>query len=213
MSSKVVLYFIGNVLATLIVGGKFVTKNDKSLKTFGVALIIDALAFALWTIGYIHQDVLLVTVTAGAVALLVSFLLFFKSSLYEAPASTRMGLGVLGAVALIAIFIIGRYSTNSAFISPEGFLFFNLSPLMQMLYIFALVLAAVPAMNLAASKFNGWYSALVRYGFMAQVAGGIMLITSTDANTLYASGWVIGIVNLVLWLTLLMSKKAWQGIN
>lgn len=213
MNTQVALYFVSNVLATLIVGGKFATKNEKGFKTFGVALIIDALAFALWTVGYLNQTILLVMVTAGAIALLVSFLFFFRASLHEVSSQTRMGLTILGVVALLAIFIVGRYSPNYAFISPEGFLFFNLTPFVQMLYIFALILAAVPAMNFVASKFNGRYSALVRYGFLVQVAGGVMLITSTDVNTLYAAGWIIGIVNLILWVTLLFSKKAWQGIN
>ena len=213
MNTQVALYFISNVLATLIVGGKFATKSEKTLKTFGVALLIDALAFALWTIGYLNQSMLLIMVTAGAIALLVSFLFFFRVSLHDVSPSAKTGLSILGIVALIAIFIVGHNSATSAFISPEGFLFFNLSPFVQLLYIFALIITAVPAMNFVASKFNGGYAALVRYGFLAEVAGGILLITSTDANSLYVAGWIIGVVNLVLWVTLLVSKKAWQNIK
>ena len=213
MNTQVALYFVSNVIATLIVGAKFATKSEKTLKTFGDALLIAALAFALWTIGYLSQSMFLIMVTAGAIALLISFYFFFRVSLHDISSNARMGFSILGIVVLLAIFIVGHYSATSAFISPEGFLFFNLAPFVQMLYIFALIIAAVPAMNYVASKFHGGYAALVRYGFLVEVAGGIMLITSTDTSTLYVAGWVIGVVNLILWVTLLVSKKAWQGIN
>ena len=213
MNTQVALYFISNVVATFIVGAKFATKSEKAFKSFGVALLINSLAFTLWTIGYISQANLLNLVTLGAIAFLVSLIFFFQTSLHNTSSNVRMGLTLLGAITIMAIFIIGRYSPNYAFISPEGFLFFNLTPFVQMLYVFALIIAAVPAMNYVASKFNGGYLALVRYSFLVEVAGGIMLITSTDVNTLYVTGWIIGIVNLVLWVTLLFSKKAWQNIT
>jgi len=214
MNIQVALYFLSNAIVTLIVGGKFATKNKKSFKAFGVALIIDAFAFVLWTIGYLNQATLLTMITAGAIALLVSFLFFFRVPLYEEMSSkTRTNISILGAIALFVIFIIGKYSSNYAFVSTEGFLFFNLTPLVQMLYIFALIISVVPAVNLVASKFNGRYSSLILYGFLVQVAGGIMLITSTDVYTLYIVGWVIGIVNFILGGSLLLSKKIWQNVD
>ena len=40
-----------------------------------------------------------------------------------------------------------------------------------------------------------------------------MLITSTDVQVLYVTGWIIGIVYFVLWTTLLFNRKAWSGAN
>jgi len=79
-----------------------------------------------------------------------------------------------------------------------------------MLYIFALSLTTLPLIDLVASKFEGSYSALVRYGFIAQIVGGIMLITSNDVQVLYITGWVVGTIYFVLWTTLLFSHKAWS---
>ena len=113
----------------------------------------------------------------------------------------------------LGIFYIGHIDPNYAYISPEGFFFFNLGPLIQMLYIFGLALATLPAIEIVASKFTSSYAALIRYGFIAEVAGGIMLLTSKDSQALYITGWIIGLVYLWLWTTLLFSKKAWFNIN
>ena len=55
------------------------------------------------------------------------------------------------------------------------------------------------------------YSGLVRYGFIAQFVGGVMLITSKDVQVLYITGWIIGSVYLCLWLVLFFSKNAWNS--
>ncbi|MGH2611773.1 MAG: hypothetical protein ACRDFB_01835 [Rhabdochlamydiaceae bacterium] len=118
---------------------------------------------------------------------------------------------ILGIVVVLGIFYVGRYGNPaSAYISPEGYLFFNLMPLVQMLYIFALAFAAFPVIDIVASKFKAPYSLLVRYGFIAEVIGGIILITNKDIPTLTITGWIIGLVYLVLWVTLLFNKKAWN---
>jgi hypothetical protein len=213
MNSSVVLFFASNVLAAALLGGKFVRKSDPVFKYFGFGLLFDALAFLMWTIGYVKSEQLLSFVTFGAVALLISLAIFLFASLQRASAGTRLWLTVLGVAAIAGIFFVGRASVNLAYISPEGLLFFNLTPLVQMLYIFALAFTFVPLIDLVASKFEGGYSTLVRYGFIAQLVGGIMLITSKDVQVLYIVGWVIGVVYLILWATLVFSKKAWLGTN
>ena len=213
MNISVVLFFASNVLAAVLLGGKFVSKKDPVFKYFGIGLLFDAVAFAFWTIGYVNSGLLLNCVTFGAIALLISLVFFLYASLQNHSASGRTLGIVLGAIAVIGIFLVGRYSPNLAYISPEGLLFFNLTPLVQMLYVFALSLTFLPLTDLVASKFGSPFSALVRYGFIAQFVGGIMLITSKDVQVLYITGWVIGIVYFVLWATLLFNRKAWSNTN
>ncbi|OGG50815.1 hypothetical protein A2704_06475 [Candidatus Kaiserbacteria bacterium RIFCSPHIGHO2_01_FULL_54_36b] len=214
MNSSVVLFFVTNVIATALLGGKFISRNDSLFKYFGIGLLLDAVAFAMWTIGYVNPEQLLTFVTFGAVALLVSLVVFLYASLEQAPASTRLLVTILGGVAVAGIFYVGRYvDPANAFISPEGFLFFNLTPFVQMLYTFALALVTLPVIDLVARKFSAPYSALVRYGLIAEVVGGIMLITNKDVQTLYITGWIIGIVYLALWVTLLFNRKAWSSTN
>lgn len=212
MNPSVVLFFLHTVLATLLLGLKFARRSDAVFKFFGLALLLDAAAFAAWSFGVIVPENLLASVTVGAVCFLVSLVFFFRASLQDAPATTRFLLTILGVVAVCGIFYVGRYYMDpaDAYISPEGLLFFNLGPLVQMLYIFGLALAALPAVDLVASKFRSPYAALVRYGFIAEVVGGIILITSKDVQVLYISGWIMGLVYLSIWTTLLFSRKAWS---
>ncbi len=212
MNSSVAIFFAVNVVAAALIGGRFLSKSDPVFKYFGIGLLFDALAFAFWTIGYINSSLLLNCVTLGAISLLVSLVLFLYASLQNHSATDRILGTVLGIVVVIAIFMIGRYSPNFAYISPEGLLFFNLTPLVQMLYVFALAFTFLPLTDLVASRLGSPYSALVRYGFIAQFVGGIMLIMSKDVQVLNITGWIIGIVYLVL-CAVLFSNKAWNSAS
>ena len=140
--------------------------------------------------------------------LLASLVFMFIAAIQQTQASTRKFLTIFGVILVGIIFYLGHIDPSTAYISPEGLFFFNLSPLMQMLYIFGLAFAALPAIDLVAAKFTPCYSALVRYGFIAEVIAGIMLITSKDSLVLYITGWIIGMVYIALWTTLLFSKKS-----
>ena len=208
MNTSVLFFFLSNIVATALLGGKFAMRSDSVFKYFGFGLLLDSAAFALWTIGYMNPGQLLPFVTYGAIAFLISLVVFLYASLQQTPASTRLFVTLLGAAALIGIFYIGNSSSNSAYISTEGFLFFNLTPLVQMLYLFGLAFASLPLIDIVASKLKAPYSALVRYGFITEVVGGIMLITNKDVQVLYITGWIIGIVYFALWATLLFDRKA-----
>jgi heme/copper-type cytochrome/quinol oxidase subunit 4 len=210
MNALVVLFFVGNVIAAILLGKKFTSKSDPTFKYFGIGLLINAFAFGMWTIGYVISESLLTFVTLGAIAFLVSLVVFMYASLQKTSQGGRTLVTILTAIAIIGVFFVGRASPAYAFISPEGLLFFNLTPFVQMLYIFALAFTTLPLIDTIASKFEGSYSVLVRYGFIAQIVGGIMLITSKDVHVLYVTGWVVGIIYFVLWTTLVFSSKAWS---
>lgn len=214
MNVLVLLFFVHCVLATVLLGGKFANRNEGVFKSFGIALLLDAVAFAAWTFGVIRPESLLTSVTIGAICFLASLVFLLRTSAQDAQASTRQLLTAAGIALVLGIFYVGRYvDPADAFISPEGFLFFNLQPLVQMLYIFGLTLAALPAIDMVASKFRSSYSALVRWGFVAQVAAGVVLITSNDTQSLYITGWIVGIVYVALWGTLLFNRNAWPSAN
>ncbi|KKU79100.1 MAG: hypothetical protein UY04_C0017G0008 [Parcubacteria group bacterium GW2011_GWA2_47_7] len=214
MNVSVVLFFVHNVLATVLLGSKFVRRSDPVFRYFGIGLLLDALAFAMWTLGYLNPDQLLNFITFGAIALLVSFVFFLYASLQQVASGARSLVTMLGVVAILGIFYVGRYGDPaSGDISPEGLLFFNLTPLVQMLYIFALAFVAFPVIDIVASRFKAPYSTLIRYGLIAEVVGGILLITSKDVQVLYIMGWIIGVVYAALWGTLFFSKKAWSSVS
>lgn len=210
MNTSVLLFFLHNVFATFLLGMKFAKKNDSVFRNFGYALLLDSVAFAAWLFGILNPASLVNSVTVGAVFMLASFVFMLNTSMQS---KYRAASSVIGILAVIAIFFIGHSQPDTAYISSEGLFFFNLGPLMQMLYIFALALAAFPAIDVVASKFKSPFSLLVRYGFIAEVVAGIMLIISKDMQVLYIVGWIIGLIYFALWTTLLFNRKSWASVS
>lgn len=213
MNPLVLLFFLHNVLATFFLGMKFVRRNDSAFKSFGIGLLLNAVAFAVWLFGIMQPESLLTSVTIGAVCFLVALVFMLRTVVQNASAGTRLLVTGLGIAAALGIYFVGHADPSTAYISPEGFFFFNLGPLVQMLYIFGLAFAIIPAVDLVASKFRSWYAVLVRYGFIAEVVAGIMLVTSKDIQVLYITGWIIGTVYVALWGTLLFNRNAWSNTN
>jgi len=216
MNILIVLFFLFNVFATAALGSLFIKKGagNHVFKTFGIALLINAIAFAVWSFGVVRPESLLKCVTLGTVAFLISLVFLFYTSVQKIHASiNRKLLIILSIIVVIGLFFIGHADPSYAYISPEGFLFFNLGPLMQMLYVFVLALTILPAIDLVASKFKSIYSIIFRYGFIAQVCGGIMLMTTKDSQVLYVTGWAIILVYFLLLITFLFNKKAWFDLN
>lgn len=216
MNIPVLVFFVHNVLATLLLGGKFVSRGGAVFKNFGIALLIDAVAFAIWSVAIVTRpDNLQDYVSLGTAVFIISLLFLLRAGTESMAAGARNAILVLGVVIGAGIFYTGSmaaYPSLPAF-SPDGFFFFNVHPLLQALYVLALALTAFPAIDALCAKFRGGYASLVRYGFVAAAAGGMILVTSTSAVVsevaLYLTGAVIGITYLVLWTTLLLSKKAW----
>jgi len=217
MNPTIIFFFLHSVVATLILGVVFMTRSkDGIFKNFGKAMILDAAAFAIWAFGLIKPEIFQACVTLGNACFLVSlvFMLYVPVQKVQ-KTSLRQILMVVGAIVAAWIFYMGYVLApgHNSYISPEGLLFFNGGAISQMLYIFALMIAGLPAVDLLASKFKSYYSSLVRYIFIIEVVGGIILITSKDLQALYIAGWIMGLAYLVLWTSLLFSKKAWASIS
>jgi hypothetical protein len=208
MNPSVVLFFVFNILAALLLGLKFAKqKNDRVFNFFGIALVFDAIAFAVWSFGVISPANLLTSITIGTVFFLISIIYLFRTSIHKIQSgSTQALLTIVSILLVLAVFFIGHKDASTAYISPEGFLFFNLGPIVQMLYVFVLSLAILPAINLVASKLRSPYSHFFLYGFIAETCGGIMLMTTKDAATIYTTGWVIGLVYIILLIATLNRK-------
>ncbi|MEP7204769.1 MAG: hypothetical protein ABI716_01075 [Candidatus Saccharibacteria bacterium] len=220
MNTSVLMFFVFNVLAALLLGIKFFSKRNVVMKCFGVGLMLDSVAFAMWSLAVaIHPAPvdLEAYVLVGVVFFLLSLLAYLYAGIQQLNPSARLLVMVLGAVAgLVILYARGFMFPSSPSFSNEGFFFFNPNPIMQMLYMFSLAFTALPAISALASKFKGIYAGVLGYGLIAQVVGGLMLITSTDASSsnstaLYITGWVIGIVYLVLLAAFVFTGEAWNG--
>jgi len=215
MNPLVVLFFLHNVFATLILGFKLRGRSDSVLRNFGSALILNGVAFAVWSVAVAMMPKNLeLFVAIGSLFFIVSLITFLSAGLQNVSASNRKILLLTGSVVAVVLFLIRTfiYPSEPGF-SPEGLFFFNPHPVVQVIYIFILALTALPAIDALASKFTQPYASLVRYGFIAEVMGGLILITSTNTLVLYIDGWIIGSIYLLLWTSLLFSKKVWAGVN
>ena len=215
MNLLVVSFFLHNVLATLVLGVKFRSRSDSVIKNFGSAIILNSVAFGIWSVAVLMmpQDLELF-ITIGTLFFIASLITFLSAGLQNSNESNRKMLLLAGSVAAVIIFFMRTfiYPSQPGF-SPEGLFFFNPHPIVQIIYIFALALTALPAIDALASKFTHPYSSLLRYGFIAEVMGGIILITNVDTLVLYIAGWIMGFVYFVLWTSMLFGKKAWVGVN
>lgn len=212
MNILVTLFFLHNVLATTYLGSKFSTQKDGTLKNFGISLLLNAIAFSVWSFAIITQAEELTTfVTIGVAFFITSLVFLLNAGIQNVNPSFRSKLLLLGSFAAVVLFYLRTFIIPAKpFISNEGFFFFNVHPLTQMVYIFALLLTSVMAINAVASKFKGVYSAVIRFCFLIQVIGGIILLTTTDTEVLYLSGWIMGTAYVALWAPLLLNKKTWS---
>lgn len=213
MNIGVLLFFLHNILATALMGCKFVVRKDPVFKNFGIALLLDSAAFVIWSAAVVLKPSNLeLFVTVGAAFFIASLVFLVITASQKSSPGVRQALIIFGALLALVLFVARTFLYPSApGFSPEGLFFFNLHPFVTMVYIFGLLLAAVPAIEAVASKFNHTYSWLVRYGFLAEVAGGIVLITTTDTQVLYIIGWIMGAAYLALWSILLFSKNSWKN--
>jgi len=211
MNLLVALFFLHNVLATAFLGGKFFSQKDKVLKSFGIALLLNCVAFAIWSFSVLTKPSdLTMYVTLGVVFFIAALVFLLNTGVQNLKSDTRWMVLLVGGLLAVVLFFLRTfvYPSNATF-SLEGFFFFNVHPLMQMFYIFGLVITSLPAIYAVASKFRSYYADLMRFCFPIEVAGGIILITTTDTQVLYLTGWIMGIAYFALWAPLLFSKKAW----
>jgi len=216
----VIVFYVQNVLASLLLGGKFAIRRDPVSKNFGIALLFDAIAFAIWSAAVILKpEAIQEYISFGTMAFVVSLFFLLASGVQQFQKSARTTTLVIGAIVGIGIFFLGGLTSYPSLpgFSPEGFFFFNVHPLLQALYVFAFIIAAIPAIEAISSKFRGKFATLIRYGFILELAGGILLITSVStmasAAALYLIGWVIGIVYFALWTTILFNRSIWAEGN
>lgn len=211
MNLSVLFFFLHTVLATGVVGSIFLKKGGNIGKYFGIGLLLEAVGFASWALAIMMPDSLATLVTLGAALILFSFIAFLPAATNGVSAFLRTLILGAGTLFVLAIFLVGSYMfPTPKFISEEGFLIFNLAPLVQVMYITILVLIAIPLIEKVAGMFKAGFSTFVKFALGVQVVGAIVLITSVDTLSLLVAGWAIGLTYFVLWTSLLFRKNIWS---
>lgn len=216
MNITVTFFFLFNVLAALLLGLKFVSKKeDKTLKNFGIALLLDAVAYMVWSVAVLTRPENLETyITVGVAFFIVSLVYFLIAGTQSLDSKNRTMIAWVGVIiGAVILYVRAFVLPSSPGFSADGFFFFNPHPVVQLLYILGLLLAVIPAIDAVAARFKAPHGAFLRYGFIAEVAGGVVLITSSIVNpdvlALNIAGWIIGLVYLGLLAKFVFSTKAW----
>lgn len=212
MNILVALFFLHNVLATALLGGKFFARNDKVLKNFGIALLLNCVAFSIWSFAVLTRpENISAYVTYGVAFFIIALVFLLNTGTQDLKPATRQKILIGGSLSAAVLFYLRTfiYPTTPSF-SPEGFFFFNVHPLMQMFYIFGLVISSLLALKLVASRFKNIYATLIWFSFLIEVIGGILLLTTSDSQVLYLTGLIMSTAYVTLWVPLLFDNKAWS---
>lgn len=210
MNPLVILFFAHTTLATALLGGRFLSKRIPFARYFGIALLLDAVAFGVWGTALVLPAALPVLVTIGAVSALISFVFFLKAGMVDLPTSIQYPSLAAATAFVAATFYVGRYVfPTPKFISGEGFLFFNMHPFVQVMYIAGLLLTTFLAIEKIGTVVADRVSILVKFLLVIQVIGTIVLITNIDTLSLLVVGWCMGLSYFALWTMLLFRKGIW----
>src|SRR5487761_1549452 len=105
MNIGVLLFFLQNIIVTALLGYKFVSSKDQVFKNFGIALLLDSVAFAVWSAAVISKPASLDQyVTVGAAFFITSLVFLFITSIHKMRASNRGMLIILGILVGIGVF-------------------------------------------------------------------------------------------------------------
>ena len=214
MNNLVVLFFVHTTVATFILGWKFYSQNDAVIKKFGIGLLLNGMAFAVWSAAVLlNPDDLETWTKAGAVFFVGTLYFFLVAGTNDLEAKLR-GKAMGGGILLLVLLVVlrGFFYPSEPYFSEAGLFYFNIHPIPNALYIAALTFAGFPAFSAVANRMSAGYALLVKAGFTALAIGSIILLVSFDEGLLYIDGWVLGISYLVLWTSLLFGgSKPWQA--
>jgi heme/copper-type cytochrome/quinol oxidase subunit 4 len=194
-------YFIVGTLAVLFMAYKFLQNKAPVYRSFGIGLLLTALAFAVWAVAVITKPSDLDTITTiGVVPLAFGLLFFLMAGTQKLKPANRSLVMTLGLAYLVLVLFLRTfiYKSHPGF-SARGLFYFHAKPQIIALYIGAFAAALLPAINAVSQKMKDkTLKEVSQLGFTILVLGGIVLITSYDDALQIINGWVMGITFVVL---------------
>ncbi len=207
----VTLFFLHGAIACFIVGYKFWSKKDQTIKLFGLSLIFGGLAFTAWSFLVAnHLNNLKILATTAAIFLILSLFSFYLTIIQNIENNnsyiTAMFFGGLFALGLFVLrtFIYPAH----LIITNNGYLLFNLQSAVQIAYVIAISFTILPASIIVAEKFKKTIiNPLIKGSFSTLAIGAIIIATTSNTTLILFSGISISIALFILWITLLTDGK------
>ncbi len=214
MNFMVGLFFLSATLIGLVAALQFLQAKNKTLKAFGFGLLLNSLAFAIWTAAVLIQPAQLEAwVTIGVVPFILSLLAYLSAGIQKLPNKSQQNLLAAASVLGVGLFALRTYVLPShADFSADGLFFFNPDPVVNAIYVVSLVFVGLVAIPAASGKFKNFVDRTVFVAaFTTLVIGGILLLTTKDTTLLYLTGYAMAAANIAILIRFgLRSPRTWQ---
>ena len=203
-------YFLQVVIGTVILAWWFLSRKNKTLRTFGLGMAGYAVGLAAWTLlVFIKPENLQPLIIAGAIPFLLAHLAYAKVA-YKNLSFSRISPSLLLVVGIIAAtFIIRTFIYPSeAYFSDNGLLFFGLHPVSMAFYITAISLTFLPAISVMVTHLKqNSLRKVMQIGLTVLYINAIILVSSNEDTLLVINGAAMTIALLMLWLKALTTSS------
>lgn len=203
MATLVSLFFIGSTASLLVTGFALSRGRLESLRYFGLGLMMDGIAFGIWTVAVVTKpdEGLGGWVTAGVLFFLASLILFVLTSAGRIAPRQRPILVGATIVYVVAVFMVRVFYPSRPHFSEEGLFFFDPHGAVEALEILGLTAALLPATFEVSRRMRMREGYVAKAAFTTLLIGGILLIASDDRILLTIDGWAMGLALIVLLIT------------
>jgi hypothetical protein len=196
-------YFLQVVIGITILAWWFLSRKDKTLRTFGLGLVGYALGTAAWTVLVLTKpDDLQPLILIGAVPFLLAHLAFAKVAYKNLNFTKTSVLSLVVIGTIIGTFAVRTFLYPSApYFSEEGLLFFGLHPLSVAFYIATISLTFLPAISVVTAHLKkSPLRGVMHVGLTVLFINSIILVSGNNDTLLLINGIIMTVALLVLWV-------------
>lgn len=209
-SLLVPLFFIQMAIGTAILAWWFLTRKQKTLKTFGLGVAGYSVGLTAWSILVVTKpDNLQPLVLAGAVPFLLAHFAYAKVAYKNINFAKTSFLTLVVAGAIAATFIVRTFLYPSVpYFSSDGLLFFGLHPASSAFYIATIALTFLPAVSVVGNTLKkGVLRNVMQVSLTTLFINSVILVSSQSDTLLLINGYVASAALLAVWITAVSSTS------
>lgn len=209
-SLLVPLFFIQMAVGTGILAWWFLTRKEKTLKTFGLGMAGYSAGLAAWALLVLTKpEDLKPLILVGAVPFLLAHFAYAKVAYKNINFAKTSFLTLVVAGTIAATFIVRTFLYPSEpYFSDDGLLFFGLHPASSAFYIATIAMTFLPAIIVVGNILKkGILKNVMQVGLITLFINAIILVSSQSDTLLLINGYVMSIALLAVWLTAVSSSS------
>lgn len=209
-SLLVPFFFIQMAVGTGILAWWFLTRKEKTLKTFGLGMAGYSAGLTAWALLVLTKpEDLKPLILVGAVPFLLAHFAYAKVAYKNINFAKTSFLTLVVAGTIAATFIVRTFLYPSEpYFSDDGLLFFGLHPVSIAFYIATISLTFLPAIAVVGNILKkGTLKSVMQVGLTTLYINSVILVSSQSDTLLLINGYVMSIALLAVWLTAVSSRS------